>query len=319
MHQYIARRFLTAIPVLLGVSIIIFVIMRIVPGDVALAVMGGGEAAATISEEDLAAMRHRLGVDRPYHEQYFAWIGGLLRLDAGMSLWTETPVVDEISQRLPLTIELASLAVILSVCIAIPVGILSAIRQDTWMDYVFRVFTIGGLAVPDFWLGTLVVLFLVLWFSWLPPVGFAGLLDDPWKNVQQMIWPATILGYRFSAVMARMMRSCMLEALRQDYIRTAWSKGLRERAVIFRHALKNAVLPVITIAGNELGYLLGGAVVMETIFSLPGVGRALVDSVFHRDYPVVQVIILMVAMVFVFVNLAVDLLYGWLDPRIRYG
>ena len=317
MTDYIIRRILLMIPTLVLVSIIIFTILRVIPGDVAtLIATRGGEGIAT--QEEIRDIREKLGLGDPIYVQYAKFMGGLLKMDVGNSLWSGRPVIEELLTRLPLTIELALLSILVSVSIAIPIGVLSAIRQDTWVDYLFRVISITGLAVPNFWLGVLIILFLSVWFHWIPPLGYSDFFVDPWKNVQQMIWPAIALGYRLSAIVSRMTRSTMLEVLREDYIRTAWAKGLRERVVIFRHALKNALLPVITIAGLQLGALLGGTVIAETIFTLPGVGRFLIDSINHRDYPVVQTIVMWLAVVFSTLNLAVDVAYGWLNPRIRY-
>ncbi|MBI2908396.1 MAG: ABC transporter permease [Chloroflexi bacterium] len=317
MRQYLIRRLLLFIPLLVGVSLIIFAILRIIPGDVAMVILGAG-GEGQITEEALNALREELGLNRPLHVQYLTWAIGILRLDAGNSLYTGKPVFEEIARRFPLTLELASLTVVVSLLIAIPVGVVSALRQDTWVDYIFRVVTVGGIAMPTFWTGTLIILFMVLWFHWMPPLGFAGLFDDPSKNLQQLIWPAMAMGYFQSAVVGRMTRSCTLEVLRQDYIRTAWSKGLRERVVVIRHALKNALLPIVTLIGIEVATLLGGTVVMETVFVLPGMGSNLVDSIYRRDYPMIQTIIVLFSFVVAVVNLMVDIVYGWLDPRIRY-
>jgi peptide/nickel transport system permease protein len=214
---------------------------------------------------------------------------------------------------------LAALSILISVVIALGTGIFSAVRQDTWIDYVFRAVSIAGLSVPNFWLGTMVILILSRYFFWSPPLGYTAFFDDPLTNLQQMIWPAVILGYSLAAVTSRMTRSSLLEVLREDYIRTAWAKGLSERIIVMRHAFRNALLPVLTLSAIQLGTLLGGTVIMETIFTLPGIGRYLVDSIFHRDYPVTQTIITIMAVKFVFINLIVDLLYGLIDPRIRYA
>ena len=319
MQQYILRRVLMTLPVLFGVSVIIFVIMRIAPGDVALMILTGSSGEAVGDQAAVARLRETLGLNKSYPEQYLDFVSGLVRFDPGKSLWSGQPITQELAQRLPVTLELAALAVIVSCLIAIPTGVLSAVRQDSWVDYLFRVVSIGGLAIPVFWMGTLVVLAMTNWFRWLPPLGYATLLNDPVRNLQQFIWPVLVLGYSNAAVVSRMTRSAMLEVLRDDYIQTARAKGLRDRAVVVRHALKNAFLPVITLLSIELGHLIGGAVISETIFTLPGVGRYLVDAIFHRDYPVVQTIVVMLAFVFVFLNLITDLIYAWLDPRIRYS
>jgi peptide/nickel transport system permease protein len=318
MHKYVARRLLMLIPMLIGVSLVVFVIMRLIPGDIASIILMGPTGESGADPKALAELRHKLGLDRPLPLQYLSWVAGLVRLDAGNSLWSDRPVFMEILERLPLTLELSLLAIVLSLVVALLTGILSAVRQDTWVDYLFRVVSIAGLSIPNFWLGTLIILFLSLVFFWTPPLGYVDLFEDPWTNLQQILWPALALGYNLSAVTSRMTRSAMLEVLRQDYIKTAWAKGLAERTVVLRHALKNALLPVITLSSIQLGTLLGGTVIMETIFTLPGVGRYLVDAIFHRDYPVTQTIVVMTGIVFVCLNLVVDVLYAWLDPRIRY-
>lgn len=318
MRQYIIRRILLLIPVLVGVSLIIFTLMRVLPGDVAVMMLSGGGQSA-VDPQAVAKLRHELGLDKPIHTQYLDWVWQLIHLNAGKALRTDIPVFQEIARRLPLTLELAALSVVISLIIALPLGVISALRQDTWVDYVFRIVSIGGLAMPTFWTGIIVVLVLLIFFRWQPPLGYANLFDNPAKNLQQMVWPVLVLGYYLSAAVSRMTRSCMLEVLRQDYIRTAWSKGLRESVVVFRHALKNALLPVVTLLAFQFGTLMGGAVVMETIFTLPGLGSVLVESIVFRDYPMVQTIVLLIAVIFTFVNLGVDVLYAWLDPRIRYS
>jgi peptide/nickel transport system permease protein len=278
----------------------------------------GGDQTGRIDPQQLAAMRHQLGLDQPIAVQFGQWLWDVLRLDFGKSLWTGQPVIEEVLIRLPLSLEVAILATIVSVLLAIPLGMLAAVRQDTWVDYVIRVASIGGQAIPSFWVGILVILFLVIYFGWGPPLEFTPPWVDPWANFQQLVWPVITVGYRYAAVTTRMTRSTVLEVLREDYIRTAWAKGLRERAVVIRHALKNAMLPVITLIGTEFAFLIGGLVVTETVFTLNGVGRFVVDAVAHRDYPVVQALVFLIAFCFVVVNLLIDLAYAWLDPRIRY-
>lgn len=321
MGTYIIRRLFGLIPILIGISIIVFLIMRMLPGDVAaMILMGGGEDSTSgASAEAVAALREQLGLNAPLWQQYLEWMWGIVRLDAGQSLWTQRPVFDEIMSRLPLTLELAMMGLILSLLIAIPVGVISALKQNTWVDYLFRSFSIAGLAVPGFWLATMLILCLTMWFHWTPPLGYVGLTQNPWKNLQQLFLPAIVIGYSNAAVIARMTRSAMLEVLREDYVRTAWAKGLNLRSILTVHALRNAMLPILTLAAIELGHLLSGTVVMETIFTLPGIGRYLIDAIFHRDYPVVQAIILLMGVLFVSLNLLVDILYGVLDPRIRYS
>ena len=317
MRTYVAKRLLLIVPTLLGVASLVFVIMRVIPGDVTLLILGGDQAGR-IDPAQIAAMKRRLGIDQPLLVQFGTWLWGVLRFDFGTSLWSGRPVVEELLIRLPLSLELAFAATLVSVLIAIPCGMLSAVRQDTWVDYVIRVISIGGLAIPSFWVGILCILFLVIYFGWGPPLEYTPPWVDPWANFQQMIWPVVTVGYRYAAVTTRMTRSTVLEVLREDYIRTAWAKGLRERAIVVRHALKNAMLPVITLIGTEFAFLIGGLVVTETVFTLNGVGRFVVDAVARRDYPVVQALVFLIAFGFVIVNLLVDLTYAWFDPRIRY-
>ena len=317
MRTYILKRLLLIVPTLLGAASLVFVIMRVIPGDVALLIMGGDQGGH-IDQKQLTAMRQQLGLDQPLIVQFGTWLWGVVRLDFGNSLWTGQAVTQELLIRLPLSLELALFATMVSVIIAIPLGMLAAIRQDTWVDYVVRVVSIGGLAIPGFWVGILTILALVIYFGWGPPLEFTPPWVDPWANFSMMIWPVVTVGYRFSAVTTRMTRSTVLEVLREDYIRTAWAKGLRERSVVIRHALKNAMLPVITLIGTEFAFLIGGLVVTETVFTLNGVGRFVVDAVAHRDYPVVQALVFLIAFGFVIVNLLVDLTYAWFDPRIRY-
>ena len=317
MRAYLATRLLLVIPTLLGVASVVFVIMRVIPGDVALLILGGDDGGR-IDRAQLAAMHRQLGLDQPLVVQFGHWLWGVLHFDFGNSLWTGQPVMAELLTRLPLSLELAVLATIVSVVLAIPLGMVAAVRQDTWVDYVVRVVSIGGLAIPSFWVGILIILLLVIYFGWGPPLEYTLPWVDPWANFQQMVWPVVTVGYRYAAVTTRMTRSTLLEVLRDDYIRTAWAKGLGERAVVFRHALKNAMLPVITLIGTEFAFLIGGLVVTETVFTLNGVGRFVVDAVAHRDYPVVQALVFVTALGFVVVNLLIDLTYAWLDPRIRY-
>jgi len=317
VRTYVAKRLLLILPTLLGVAAVVFVIMRVIPGDVTLLILGGDQTGR-IDPQQVAAMRHQLGLDRSIPVQFGAWLWGVARLDFGTSLWTGQPVIDEVMVRLPLSLEVAVLATIVSVLLAIPFGMLAAVRRDSWVDYLIRLVSIGGLAIPSFWVGILVILFLVIYFGWGPPLEFTPPWVDPWANFQQLVWPVLTVGYRYAAVTTRMTRSTVLEVLREDYIRTAWAKGLRERAVVIHHALKNAMLPVIALVGTEFAFLIGGLVVTETVFTLNGVGRFVVDAVAHRDYPVVQALVFLIAFCFVMVNLLIDLTYAWLDPRIRY-
>ncbi len=317
MRTYLTKRLLLIVPTLFGVAAVVFVIMRVIPGDVTLLILGGDQTGR-IDPQQVAAMRQQLGLDQPLAVQFGTWLWGVVRLDFGKSLWTGQPVIEEVLIRLPLSLEVAILATIVSVLLAIPLGMLAAVRQDSWVDYVIRVGSIGGQAIPSFWVGILVILFLVIYFGWGPPLEFTPPWIDPWANFQQLVWPVVTVGYRYAAVTTRMTRSTVLEVLREDYIRTAWAKGLRERVVVIRHALKNAMLPVITLIGTEFAFLIGGLVVTETVFTLNGVGRFVVDAVAHRDYPVVQALVFLIAFCFVVVNLLIDLTYAWFDPRIRY-
>ena len=316
MTAYVFRRLLLMIPTLLGVAILTFVIMRVVPGDVvALRYSQSGSAPQEVIDKERAL----LGLDKPIYEQFADFMGGVVRLDFGRSLWTDQPVYDEIAGRFGISLELAILAALIATCLAVPLGVLAAVKQDTWVDYVIRVFSIAGLATPSFWLGIMTILALVVWFSWAPPLIFRPLWEDPVANLGQLIWPALAVGYRYSAVATRMTRSSVLEVLREDYVRTERSKGLREVTVIVRHALRNSLLPVVTVISLEFAFLFGGLVVTEQVFNVNGLGKLLVDAVAHRDYPLVQALVLIFSFVFVFVNFVVDLLYGVLDPRIRYA
>jgi peptide/nickel transport system permease protein len=259
-----------------------------------------------------------MGLNRPLYEQFLSWVWNIAQLDFGTSLWSGAPVLEELRNRLPLTLQVAFFATLISTIIAIPLGTLAAVRQDTWVDYGVRVISIGGLAIPAFWTGILIILLLVIYFEWSPPLVFVPFWEDPWENFVQLVFPIVTVGYRNAAIGTRMTRSAVLEVMREDYIRTAWAKGLQERIVVIKHTLKNAMLPVITIIGAELAFLLGGLVVTETVFTLNGLGRFMVDAILHRDIPVVQTMVLLTAFIIVFVNLIVDLLYAWLDPRISY-
>jgi peptide/nickel transport system permease protein len=306
------------IPTLLGAALVVFLLMHVVPGDIALLILGTGEQGGDVNLQDLERLRERMGLHRPLIEQFLSWVWGITQLDFGTSLWSGAPVLEELKIRLPLTLEVALFATLISTIIAIPLGTLAAVRQDTWVDYCVRVVSIGGLAIPAFWTGILIILFLVIYFEWSPPLVFVPFWEDPWENFVQLVFPIVTVGYRNAAIATRMTRSAVLEVMREDYIRTAWAKGLQERIVVIKHTLKNAMLPVITIIGAELAFLLGGLVVTETVFTLNGLGRFMVDAILHRDIPVVQTMVLLTAFIIVFVNLMIDLFYAWLDPRISY-
>ena len=304
------------IPTLLGVAIITFIIMRVVPGDV-VTLRYAGEGGF-VPKETLDLERVRLGLHLPLWRQFVDWLWGAMRFDFGLSMWTGRPIVHEIAIRLPLSLQLAVMATLIAVVISIPLGVLAAIKQDTWVDYAVRVFTVGGLSMPSFWLGIVILLSLLIAFRWSPPIVFTPLWQDPVANLSQLIWPAMAVGYRYAAMVTRMTRSSALEVLREDYVRTARAKGLRERVVVASHAMPNAMLPVVTVVGLEFAFLLGGLIVTEQVFNLNGIGKLTVEAVLRRDYTMTQALILLLAGVFVFVNFAVDLLYVWLDPRITY-
>jgi peptide/nickel transport system permease protein len=266
----------------------------------------------------IEAERARLGLDRPLYVQFFKWMGGILQGDFGLSMWTGQPVAYEIAIRLELSLQVAIMATILAVLLALPLGTLSAIFKDSWIDQSIRVFSIAGLAVPSFWLGMIVILLLLTYFSWIPPLTFTSLAENPWENLSQLIWPALAVGYRYSAVSTRMMRSSILEVLQEDYIRTARAKGVMERLVVARHAMRNALLPVVTVIGLEFAFLIGGLVVTEQVFNLNGIGRLFVQAVARSDFTMIQSLVLLVSVFFVLINFVIDMLYAFLDPRIRY-
>jgi peptide/nickel transport system permease protein len=315
MHRYILRRLLLMLPTFLGVAMLVFLLMRIIPGDIVELRFAEGQF---FNQDLVAKERARLGLDRPVWRQFIAWVWGIVRLDFGLSMWSGQPIAHEIAIRLQLSLQLAVMATVVAVFLAIPLGTLAALKQDTWVDYAIRIFSIAGLATPSFWLGMLMFLVFLIVFKWIPPMVFVPLWENPIANLSQMLWPALAVGYRYSAVSTRMTRSAMLEVLREDYIRTARAKGLWPRLVVRRHALKNAVLPVLTVIGLEFAFLMGGLVVTEQVFNLNGLGLLFVQSVARRDYTLVQALVLLVACVYIVVNFLVDLLYAWLDPRIRY-
>jgi peptide/nickel transport system permease protein len=317
MWKFIVKRFLLTIPTLLGVAAIIFLLLRVIPGDVVEAKLMSGEGQG-VSAEVMAAERANLGLDKPVWHQFALWVWGLLRLDLGTSMWTGSPITEEIKLRFALSLQLALMATVVATLLAIPLGIVAALKQDTWVDYSVRIFSIAGLAMPSFWLGILMILGFLIIFKWLPPMVYTPFWVDPWQNLAQLIWPALAVGYRYSAVATRMTRSSMLEVLREDYIRTARAKGLWLKLILVRHALKNAMLPVVTVIGLEFAFLLGGLVVTEQVFNLNGLGLLFVQAIARRDYTLTQALVLLVAAVFIFTNFFMDVLYAWLDPRIRH-
>ncbi len=317
MGTYIFKRLLAMIPTLLGVAVLIFVLLRIVPGDVVEA-RYLAQGSQFVSQDLMNQERAKLGLDKPLWQQFTTWMGGLLRLDFGVSMWTGGEISEEIKLRFALSLQLAIMASTIATLLAIPLGILAAVKQDTWVDYAIRVFSIAGLATPSFWLGILMILTMLIVFKWIPPMMFTPFWVDPWLNLQQLIWPALAVGYRYSAVGTRMMRSAMLEVLREDYIRTARAKGLWTKLILSRHALKNAILPVLTVISLEFAFLLGGLVVTEQVFNLNGLGMLFVEAISRRDYTMTQALVMLVATIFLLVNFVVDIAYAWLDPRIRY-
>jgi len=327
MRAYIIKRLLLMIPTVFVVSIIVFFAVRFIPGSV-VDLMLAGQMGYGYTEEDKAAGEEALGVNVSVLTQYGRWIGvvpredggfsGVLQGNLGDSLWKRTPVIHEVAITFPVTLELGLMALIVTQLIALPVGVFSALRQDTWGDYIARSFAITCTAVPGFWLGTMVIVFPSIWWGYMPPIMLIPFFEDPLGNLQMFIIPAIVLGMSMGGMTMRMTRTMMLEVLRQDYIRTAWAKGLRERAVIIRHALKNALAPVITIVGLQIPWLIGGAVIIEQIFGLPGTGRLIIQATTQRDYTVVSGVLLFFGLGLVLINLLVDLTYAYLDPRVQY-
>ena len=323
MHRYIVTRLLLAIPTLAGAAALVFILMRLIPGDVCLIRLGSG--GAHLNQAALALCHKQLGLDDPMIVQFFTFLKNYAVFDFGISMWSGNPVWHEILTRLPVSLEVAVLATVIAVALAIPLGTLSALRENTVLDHVVRVVAIAGIATPSFWLG-IMSLILVLNVSaaisgkpWLPPIDYVSFWQDPIRNLSMVALPAITVGYRYSAVTMRLTRSAMLEVMREDYIRTARAKGLLEQIVVNRHALKNALLPVVTLIGIEFAFLIGGLVVTEQVFNLNGIGRLLVQAVQNQDNVLAQALVMLVVLVFVVTNLVVDLLYAWLDPRIRYS
>ena len=320
MSTYVLRRLALFVPTLIGASILIFVLMRLVPGDIAeILVYQTGSESSAVQAKQIQQIRRELGLERPIATQYLDWIAGAARGDFGQSYVQRRPVADILRERFPRSMELAGLTLLLAVVWAIPLGVISAVRQNRPVDYLARLVSLSGLSLPLFFTGALILYGLVRLFHWLPPLEFVSFREDPVENLKQLIWPALAQAYYISAPITRLTRSQMLEVVRQDYVRTARAKGLAERVVIYRHALRNSLLPVVTFIGWWGGRLLGGLVIMEIIFVVPGMGSALVQAVSQRDYPTVQAMVFVMALVFLAVNLAIDLLYAWLDPHIRYA
>jgi peptide/nickel transport system permease protein len=316
MTGYVLTRLGMMVPTLVGVAILTFLLLRVVPGDVVTLKYSG--EGAFVPRETIDAERTRLGLDKSLWDQFGDWMIGALHLDFGLSMWTGRPIIQEIAIRLPLSVELAILAMLVAVGLAIPLGTLAALRHDTWVDYAIRVVSIGGLAMPSFWIGIVIILALLAWFHWSPPVTFTPLFENPSENLAQLIWPALAVGYRYSAVATRMTRSSLLDVLREDYVRTARAKGLGGWTVVFGHALRNALLPVVTVIGLEFAFLIGGLVVTEQVFNLNGIGKLMVEAITRRDYTMTQALVLLSATVYVVVNFLIDMLYVVIDPRVSF-
>src|SRR6266576_2918567 len=322
MYRYIISRILLVFPTLIGAAALVFLLMRLVPGDICLVRLGSGGTSFT--QASLATCHAEIGIDRPWILQFLDFLWGLARLDFGKSMWSGKPVIVEIATRFPISLEVAVMATVIAVVIAIPLGTISALKQNTWVDLLVRTFSIAGLATPAFWLGIVSILIVldvtqaVFGHPWMPPIDYVPLWQDPIRNLSIVMLPALTIGYRYAAVSMRMTRSAMLEVLREDYIRTARAKGLIRRLIINRHALKNALLPVVTVIGIEFAFLIGGLVVTEQVFNLNGIGRLFVQSVSRNDFTLIQAMVMLIASFYVVINLVVDLLYAVFDPRIRY-
>ena len=315
MIWYVLRRLFLTIPTLIGVAIAVFFLIRVMPGDVVVVKLRADGAA--VSDEAIEAERKRLGLDKPLYQQFFEYMAGLPTLDLGKSLWTGESVTKEIAIRMPVSLQIAVMAGLIAIAIAIPLGTISAVYRDTWIDHTVRIIAVSGLAIPSFWLGMLMIMGLLTLFNWLPKIGYVPFWQDPVANLAVTIWPAASVGYRYAAVATRMMRSSLLEVMREDYIRTARAKGVWQALIMRRHALRNAMLPVVTVIGLEFAFLIGGLVVTEQVFNINGIGKLFVDATTRGDFNLIQGLVLLIAAIFIFVNLIVDLLYGWLDPRIR--
>jgi peptide/nickel transport system permease protein len=323
MYRYILKRLLLVIPTLLGAAALVFTLLRLIPGDICELRMAG--SGGYFDEDAIRVCREEMGTNQPMIVQFGHFLWGLARFDLGTSMWTGQPIATEIALRFQLSLQLAIMATIVAVIVAIPLGTISAVKQNTWVDYVVRGVSIAGTAMPSFWLGILIILGLLIgsqhFFGepWMPPIKYRPIWEAPLYNLSMLIWPAVATGYRYSAVATRMTRSALLEVLREDYVRTARAKGLTQKLILWRHALKNAMLPVITVIGIEFAFLMGGLVVTEQVFNLNGLGKLFVESVVNNDYTMTQALVMLVVMVFVLTNFVVDLCYAWLDPRIRYA
>ena len=318
MRQYVLRRVLLIVPTLLGLTMLLFLMLRLLPGDAAI-MQAAGSDPAYMDPSAVQVIRAQLGLDRPIPVQYVEWLGGILHGDLGRSYWTKNLATDEIITRLPVTLELAIGSILVSLAIGVVLGMYSAFYQNRPFDYFGRVFGVLGLSVPNFWIGTLLIVLPAVWWGYLPPLGYVSPLEDVGANLRQFAAPCVALGWALSASVMRMTRSQMLEVLRHEYVQVARAKGLGERGVLYRHALKNALIPVITVTGLQIGFLLGGTVVVESVFGLPGIGSLTVQAISQRDYPLIEASVLFIASLFVAINLLVDLAYGWLDPRVKHA
>jgi peptide/nickel transport system permease protein len=319
MRNYVLRRIMLFIPTGIGVSLFIFGMLHVIPGDYATALLMGRDRTGISTEEDFERVRDKLGLSGSLPEQYLRWAGNFATGDFGTSWSSSKPVIERLAPRVILSAELGVMAVVLALLIAIPGGVVAAVRQDTWVDYVLRSVSMIFESMPNFWLALLIIIGLLWAFDWIPPIAYREFWVDPWSNIQSLFFPALIVGARSSAGMLRMTRSSVLEVLKEDYVRTAQAKGLHQVAVLGVHVLRNALLPVVTLAGFEVVFLMGGLVVIESVFNLPGVGKLFVQAVAARDYPVIQAIVMFIAVVVLMANLVVDMMYAWLDPRIRYS
>jgi peptide/nickel transport system permease protein len=323
MHQYIIKRLLLMIPTLFGAAVLVFFLMRLIPGDICYLRLATG--GGSIEQNVLDNCRAELGLNQPVWKQFVQFIVGFATFDFGKSMWTGRPIIEEVGLRFQLSLQVAIMATLTAILLAIPLGTISAVKQNTWIDYVVRAFSIAGIAMPSFWLGILIILGILItsktWFgvSWMPPIKYVPIWVDPVQNLSMLIWPALATGYRYSAVATRMTRSALLEVLREDYVRTARAKGLIEKLIVRRHALRNALLPVVTVIGIEFAFLMGGLVVTEQVFNLNGLGKLFVESVTNHDYAMTQALVMLVVAIFAISNFVVDILYAWLDPRIRYN
>jgi peptide/nickel transport system permease protein len=322
MYAYVLKRLLMMIPTLFGAAVLVFLLLRAIPGDVCYLRLAG--SGGSVDLDVVRQCRLDLGLDEPLWRQFWEFIYGFVTLDFGKSMWTGRPIIEEVGLRFELSLQIAIMATLVSILIAIPFGTLSAVKQDTWVDHSIRAFSIAGIAMPSFWLGMLIIFGILAtskaWLgqSWMPPITYTPLWVDPMHNLSMLIWPAIATGYRYAAVATRMTRSAMLEVLREDYVRTARAKGLLEHLIVNRHALKNALLPVVTVIGIEFAFLIGGLVVTEQVFNLNGLGKLFVESVANHDYNMTQSLVMLVVTIFALTNFFIDILYGWLDPRIRY-